>query len=124
MRRIQVHIKNTRWSTPEGLNGAVGAAAAENNGAKGHAFDSIKSGATLVLLDVAGQGVISRIWITVADRSPQMLQGRGLPPGLEVDQGQQIPAIALARIGLQALTTQRFSLLEPAGALGLRGVRE
>jgi Protein of unknown function (DUF2961) len=63
-----------RWSTPEGLNGAVGNAAQENEGAKGHAFDSIKSGATCVLLDVKGQGVISRIWLTVADRSPEMLR--------------------------------------------------
>jgi hypothetical protein len=63
-----------RWSTPEGLNGAVGAAATENGGAKGHAFDSIKAGATKVLLDVQGQGVVSRIWVTVGDRSPQMLR--------------------------------------------------
>jgi D-arabinan exo alpha-(1,3)/(1,5)-arabinofuranosidase (non-reducing end) len=63
-----------RWSTPEGLNGAVGAAAKENGGAKGHAFDSINAGATRVLLDVQGQGVVSRIWVTVVDRSPQMLR--------------------------------------------------
>jgi hypothetical protein len=63
-----------RWSTPEGLNGAPGGAAAENGGAKGHAFDSIKAGATKVLLDVQGQGVVSRIWVTVVDRSPQMLR--------------------------------------------------
>ncbi|HEY5080200.1 MAG TPA: glycoside hydrolase family 172 protein [Opitutaceae bacterium] len=63
-----------RWSTPEGLNGTVGGAALENGGAKGHAFDSVKSGATRVLLDVPGQGVISRMWITIVDRSPQMLR--------------------------------------------------
>jgi Protein of unknown function (DUF2961) len=63
-----------RWSTPEGLNGAVGASGTENDGAKGHAFDSIKAGSTRVLLDVRGQGVISRIWITVVDRSPEMLR--------------------------------------------------
>src|SRR5580658_8069725 len=80
-----------RWSTPEGLNGAVGAAAAENNGAKGHAFDSIKSGATLVLLDVPGQGVVSRIWITVADRSPQMLRSLKLEMFWD---GEAKPAVA------------------------------
>jgi hypothetical protein len=63
-----------RWSTPEGRNGAPGSAAAENNGAKGHPFDPIKSGATCVLLDVKGAGLISRIWLTVADRSPEMLR--------------------------------------------------
>jgi hypothetical protein len=80
-----------RWSTPEGLNGAVGGAATENNGAKGHAFDSIKSGATLVLLDVPGQGVVSRIWITVADRSPQMLRSLKLEMFWD---GEAKPAVA------------------------------
>jgi hypothetical protein len=63
-----------RWSTPEGLDGARDGAAKENNGAKGHAFDSIKAGATRALLDVTGQGIISRIWLTVSDRSPEMLR--------------------------------------------------
>jgi hypothetical protein len=80
-----------RWSTPEGLNGAVGGAATENGGAKGHAFDSIKSGATLVLLDVPGQGVVSRIWITVADRSPQMLRSLKLEMFWD---GEAKPAVA------------------------------
>lgn len=62
------------WSTPEGLNGGLGSAGLENNRAKGHAFDLIKSGATCVLLDVKGQGVISRIWLTLDDRSPEMLR--------------------------------------------------
>jgi hypothetical protein len=52
----------------------VGSAAQENGGAKGHAFDSIKPGETRALLDVTGQGIISRIWVTVIDRSPQMLR--------------------------------------------------
>jgi len=80
-----------RWSTPEGLNGAVGAAATENGGAKGHAFDSIKSGATLVLLDVPGQGIVSRIWVTVADRSPQMLRSLKLEMFWD---GEAKPAVA------------------------------
>lgn len=63
-----------RWSTPESLNGALGSAATENGGAKGHAFDSINPGATKVLLDAKGPGVISRMWITVGDRSPEMLR--------------------------------------------------
>ena len=63
-----------RWSTPEGRNGMLGGAATENSGAKGHPFDSIKAGATCVLLDVKGAGLISRIWLTIADRSPIMLR--------------------------------------------------
>lgn len=64
----------TRWSSPENLNGAPGAGGKENNGAKGHAFDSIAAGQTRVLLDVAGTGKVTRIWITVIDRSPEMLR--------------------------------------------------
>ena len=63
-----------RWSTPEGLNGTPGGAATENGGAKGHAFDSIKAGESRVLLDAKGPGLISRMWITVGDRSPEMLR--------------------------------------------------
>jgi hypothetical protein len=81
-----------RWSTPEGLNGATGASAIENNGAKGHAFDSIKAGTTRVLLDAKGQGVISRIWLTVADRSPLMLRSLKLEMFWD---GESKPAVAV-----------------------------
>ena len=63
-----------RWSTPEGRNGAKGNAGIENNGAKGHPCEPIKAGATCVLLDTMGPGIISRIWLTVRDRSPEMLR--------------------------------------------------
>jgi len=64
----------TRWSSPENLNGAPGGGGKENNGAKGHAFDSIGAGQSRVLIDVAGTGRINRMWITVIDRSPEMLR--------------------------------------------------
>ena len=80
-----------RWSTPEGRDGAP-CAAAENNGAKGHPFDPIKAGATCVLLDVKGPGLISRIWLTVADRSPEML--RSLKLEMFWDDAQR-PAVAV-----------------------------
>ncbi len=64
----------TRWSSPENINGAVGQGGKENDGGKGHPFDPIKAGETLTLLDVKGTGMITRMWITVADRSPQMLR--------------------------------------------------
>lgn len=64
----------TRWSSPENINGTPGQGGRENNGGKGHPFDPIKSGQTLTLLDVQGTGMITRMWITVADRSPQMLR--------------------------------------------------
>jgi hypothetical protein len=63
-----------RWSTPEGRNGTKGGAGIENNGAKGHPSEPIGAGATCVLLDAKGPGIISRIWLTVRDRSPEMLR--------------------------------------------------
>jgi hypothetical protein len=63
-----------RWSTPEGRNGTKGSAGIENNGAKGHPCDPIRAGATCVLLEAKGPAIISRIWLTVDDRSPEMLR--------------------------------------------------
>ncbi|HVW63165.1 MAG TPA: glycoside hydrolase family 172 protein [Puia sp.] len=63
-----------RWSSPENLNGQKGKGAMENHGAKGHAYSPIPKGASLSLLDIRGQGIISRIWITINDRSPGMLR--------------------------------------------------
>jgi hypothetical protein len=47
----------------------------ENRGAKGHAWDSIAAGATYVLADVRGAGTIDRMWMTIDDRSPEVLRG-------------------------------------------------
>jgi hypothetical protein len=63
-----------RWSSPENLNGQKGKGAMENHGAKGHASSPIPRGASLSLLDIRGQGIVSRIWITINDRSPRMLR--------------------------------------------------
>jgi hypothetical protein len=63
-----------RWSSPENLNGVKGAGGKANNGAKGHPFDPIAPGASNTLLDIQGQGMIHRIWITVQDRSAVMLR--------------------------------------------------
>jgi Protein of unknown function (DUF2961) len=65
---------DTRWVSFENPTGAKGQAAKENRGAKGHAFDSLKAGATKTLLNVQGAGSIRRMWITFADRSPLMLR--------------------------------------------------
>ena len=64
----------TRWSSPENLNGVAGQGGKENDGGKGHPYDPIKAGETLTLLDVKGTGVVTRMWITVADRSATMLR--------------------------------------------------
>lgn len=63
-----------RWSSGENMNGAKGAGGKENNMAKGHPWDSIYAGGSFSLLDIKEQGIIHRIWITIGDRSPEMLR--------------------------------------------------
>jgi hypothetical protein len=64
----------TRWSTFENLNGAPGAGGKENLTAKGHAFDMIDPKSSKTMLDIQGSGLINRIWLTVNERSPEMLR--------------------------------------------------
>ena len=65
----------TRWSTFENANAKKGASAMENHGAKGHAFEKVAPGEVKTLLDYQeGAGIIKRMWITVNDRSPEMLR--------------------------------------------------
>ena len=65
----------TRWSSFENLKAERGRAARENKGAKGHAFDRLAAGERKTLLDVDGSGIIHRIWLTISDRSPEVLRG-------------------------------------------------
>ncbi len=63
-----------RWSSFENITAEKGRAAMSNNGAKGHPSDGLNPGETKVLLDVNTQGNINRMWITIIDRSPEMLR--------------------------------------------------
>jgi len=63
-----------RWVSFESPTGARNSAALENCGAKGHPADRLAPGETKTLLDFAGSGEIRRIWMTVSDRSPEMLR--------------------------------------------------
>ncbi|HYI48443.1 MAG TPA: glycoside hydrolase family 172 protein [Allosphingosinicella sp.] len=63
------------WISPENPTGAPGAGGRENRGAKGHAFETIPVGRSLVLADISGAGTIDRMWITIEDRSPEALRG-------------------------------------------------
>ena len=65
----------TRWFSFENTTEARGQAGLENQGAKGHAFHHIGKGETATLVDVQGSGTITRIWLTINDRSPEMLRG-------------------------------------------------
>lgn len=64
----------TRWSTPENPSGDPGMGNMTNHGAKGHAWDAIPAGASLTLLNTAGSGRITRIKLTLQNRSPVMLR--------------------------------------------------
>jgi hypothetical protein len=63
-----------RWASPENPTAEKGAGGQENKGAKGHAFDTIPAGGTLVLADIKGPGVIDRMWMTTLFRTPEVLR--------------------------------------------------
>lgn len=63
-----------RWASPENPSAEKGAGGRENKGAKGHAFETIPAGASLVLADIRGPGILDRMWLTFQDRSPAMLR--------------------------------------------------
>jgi len=46
----------------------------ENRSSKGHPFEAVRAGETKTLLDVQGSGQVCRIWLTIDDRSPEMLR--------------------------------------------------
>jgi hypothetical protein len=66
--------KQTRWTSFENATGAKGAGGKENDGAKGHAFDMVEPGGSRTMTDYKGAGIVERIWLTVNERSPQMLR--------------------------------------------------
>ena len=81
----------TRWSSFENPAAAQGAAALENAGAKGHAFDRLHAGETKPLLEIEASGLITRIWMTISDRSPEMLRSLKLEMFWE---GEEKPAVS------------------------------
>lgn len=54
----------TRWISPENPTGEKGKGGTTNQGAKGSAFFTVKSGEKLVLMDVKGAGIINRMWLS------------------------------------------------------------
>ena len=64
----------TRWSSFENLKAERARGGLENRGSKGHPSDCLVAGETKTLLDVTGSGMVCRIWLTISDRSPEMLR--------------------------------------------------
>ena len=81
-----------RWSSFENPTAEKGRAAMENNGAKGHPSDALDPGETKLLLDVKTRGIVSRIWITIIDRSPEMLRSLRLEMFWD---GESKPAVSV-----------------------------
>ena len=63
-----------RWSSAENMNGVKGKGGQENNGAKGRPSVGLEPGDSYDLINTQGMGIITRIWITINDRSPEMLR--------------------------------------------------
>jgi hypothetical protein len=66
--------QHTRWSSPENRLGTPGRGGIENKGGKGHAWDNIEPGQAYVMADLKGSGTIDRMWLTIDDRSPEVLR--------------------------------------------------
>ena len=66
--------KETKWISFENRSGDKGKGGIENKTAKGHAFDYLKAGDSVNIVNLNGSGTVRRIWITFSDRSPEMLR--------------------------------------------------
>lgn len=64
----------TRLISFENESGAPGNGGKENNGAKGHATETINAGASRTITDYKGSGTIQRMWYTISERSPEVLR--------------------------------------------------
>lgn len=64
----------TRWASFENPTAGKGQAGRENQGAKGHAFDTMAPGETKVLLNVTGSGAVRRMWLTLQPWPPKVLR--------------------------------------------------
>ncbi len=64
----------TRWASFENPTGAKGAGGTANQGAKGAAFAPVAAGETVTLMQWEGAGTVRRMWMTLSDRSPEMLR--------------------------------------------------
>ncbi|RYG16562.1 MAG: DUF2961 domain-containing protein [Chitinophagaceae bacterium] len=58
----------------ENMSGEKGNGGKENDGAKGHATETILPGATRIIVDYSGTGIIQRMWYTISERSPEVLR--------------------------------------------------
>lgn len=84
--------EETRWYSFENITGGKGEGGKENKGAKGHPVDQVLAGETVTLMETKESGIINRIWLTIDDRSPEML--RSLKIEMYWD-GEEKPAVSV-----------------------------
>jgi hypothetical protein len=65
---------DTRWASFENPQAGTGKGGSENKKAKGHPSEMFAPGETKTLLNATGTGVVQRMWITISDRTPQVLR--------------------------------------------------
>lgn len=65
----------TRWASAENPDAAKGAGGKDLFGRKGRAWLQPKAGECLLMAHGEGSGTIRRIWVTINDRSPEMMRG-------------------------------------------------
>ncbi|MFN8239300.1 MAG: glycoside hydrolase family 172 protein [Bacteroidales bacterium] len=65
---------DTRWNSFENPSTGKGTGGSENRGAKGHPYDSMKAGESKELMNVSGSGIITRMWFTIRERTPEVLR--------------------------------------------------
>lgn len=58
----------------ENMSGEKGNGGKENDGAKGHATETILPGSTRTIVNYKGNGIIQRMWYTISERSPEVLR--------------------------------------------------
>ena len=76
----------------EPLGRCLARAGARTSWRQGRPFETLRAGQSLTLADIQGSGVIRRMWITIGDRSPQMLRALRLEMFWD---GAAAPAVAV-----------------------------
>ncbi len=83
----------TRWANAENPDAARGGGGKALGGRKGSPFHRLLAGETFTMAHAEGPGMIRRIWITVDERTPEMLLGVSLSMYWD---GESVPAVSVA----------------------------
>lgn len=65
----------TRWASMENPDGAPGAGGGRPHTRKGSACRPLAAGERFVMAHAEGVGVVRRIWVTISERTPELLRG-------------------------------------------------